>query len=937
MRCSLTRRLARGALSLSLLGACAPSLPAQRPAPAQVAPRPLASPEQRLESALELLAASRYTEAEADFRAALTGPSAARARLGLLEVLVTTGRADEAQRLAAEAPSAERRAPLLVWQARALRRLGRLSDALALLEGVGAEPEGRQARLLRGEWLLETTAPPGASEELLMSLVLDYNQDRVAPTDADGLAWVGRAAQLLRSPHDANDAFDEAERARPGHVPTLLYRAELFLDKYDPGRAEQVLREVLAKAPHQPDALVALAHVKLAQALDFDAAEALARAALAVDPGHAGAHFVLAGIALRDQELPLAEQRLDAGLALAPRDLDLLSLRAAVRFLADDAAGFERAKAAVLALSPRWTRLYRVISDYADWEHRYDALVQLAEEGLKLDALDAKLRAQLGINLLRAGDDAGGLRALERAFKEDPFNVRVFNTLELYEQSIPRDYVTERSARFTWRFPREDAPVLRRYLPRTLDAAWQRMVQRYGVEPPTPIGVEIYASREAFAVRTSGLPGTSIQGVCFGRTLASVSPRGEPFNLPLTIWHELAHVFHLHATESRVPRWFTEGLAELETELARPEWTRQLDGLLYEALRAQRLPQLASMNHAFTRAEQLEDLAVAYYASSQLVAMLYVRYGDAGVVRLLQRWRDGARGADALPLALGQSPGQLDEDFRRLLARRLERYAQQFVPLARLGPRAALAAAVTLQPKRAEAWARRGLAHLQDGEREPGLAALETALALEPRQRDALYALARARLAEGERAVAGALAQRLLEAGGDGVATRLLLAELADSPARRREHYERARQLDPTSAEPLRRLAQLARQTHDEPGELGALLALTRLEEHDLEAHRRALALLVGARRWDEAVELGARAIEVGVLDGQTHALYAEALLGQGERARAAFELESAVACGGRPGELADLWRRLAMVRRQAGDLDGARRAEREATALGAP
>ena len=89
------------------------------------------------------------------------------------------------------------------------------------------------------------------------------NNGAIVNTDADGLAQVGRAAHLLRSPKDANQAFNESERANKHSLETLLWRAELFLDKYDPGHAGEVVKEALKLAPRDPLAHVAMARVKL--------------------------------------------------------------------------------------------------------------------------------------------------------------------------------------------------------------------------------------------------------------------------------------------------------------------------------------------------------------------------------------------------------------------------------------------------------------------------------------------------------------------------------------------------------------------------------------------------------------------------------------------------------------------------------------------------
>ena len=53
----------------------------------------------------------------------------------------------------------------------------------------------------------------------------------------------------MRSPEDANEAFNLSEEAQPGYIPTLLWRGELYLEKYDPGHAEEVVQEILDQLP----------------------------------------------------------------------------------------------------------------------------------------------------------------------------------------------------------------------------------------------------------------------------------------------------------------------------------------------------------------------------------------------------------------------------------------------------------------------------------------------------------------------------------------------------------------------------------------------------------------------------------------------------------------------------------------------------------------
>ncbi|HEX2671916.1 MAG TPA: tetratricopeptide repeat protein, partial [Polyangiaceae bacterium] len=567
------------------------------------------SPAARLARANQRLELSAYKDAEADFRALSSGPASVAARVGLGQLLVETGRAQEAiTTLSPLLGDAQWSAQAAVSTARAQQSLGRVQDAEATLRAVPAERASFALQLELGTVLLREGRRADA-EPVLMTIVNAYNDDRIKDSDGASMALVGRAAQLLRSPKDANDAYDAAERALPGDTQTLLYRASLFLDKYDPGHAEEVLNEVLGKAPAQPEALVLLARVKLAQALDFDEAERLARAALSVNPKAGAAYAILVGISLRDGELSRAAEQLSEGLLAAPANLELLSLRVAERFLADDPTGVERAKKAVFALNPQYSQLYSIVAEFADWEHRYDEIVRMMREAVAIDNEDGVAYAELGLNLIRAGDDAGGVAALRRAFAIDPYNVRVFNTLNLYEKTIAKEYVTVEHPPFRIRYRKDERAILERYVPALLDEAWGKLVQAYGFTPESPIGVELYAERQNFGIRTGGLPETAIQGVCFGRTLAAMSPKYESFNLGMTLWHELSHVFHIQMSKSRVPRWFTEGLAEYETLIARPEWAREHDPDLFEMKRAGRLPTLDNMSRAFTRAEELSDVA----------------------------------------------------------------------------------------------------------------------------------------------------------------------------------------------------------------------------------------------------------------------------------------------------------------------------------------
>jgi tetratricopeptide (TPR) repeat protein len=840
-------------------------------------------------------------------------------------VLLATGRYALAERAAADVVGAPpgMAQELLCVQGEALRRQGKLDEAEKLLVGAARAPLALRARLLLGEVLLESGRRSDA-EPVLMTLIEQYNHDAIDAKDGRSLSLVGRAAFLLGSAQDANDAFNQAERAGAADAETLLWRAELFLESYDPGHAEEVVRELLARAPNHAEGLARMAQVKLASNLDFDAAEGLASKALTVDPALWLAAFVHGGIALRDMDLAKAASWVDLGLRDNPRNLDLLSLRAAVRFLADDAPGFERAKADVLSKNPRYSRLYQIIGDYAEWEHRYEDLVTMMREALLADSDDGKVRAELGFSLIRAGHDADGVASLRRAFAIDPFNVRVFNTLNLYEKEIPRGYQTVTRGNFTVRYHKDELDVLDRYVPALLERAWAKMTKKYGFVPMTPIGIELYPSREHFAIRTSGLPQTFIQGVCFGRTLAAMSPRSEHFNIGMTLWHELAHVFHIQLSRNHVPRWFTEGLAEYETLVERPEWRREYDADLFLALEQGTIPPVADMNRAFSHAEDMQDMATAYYASTQVVAVIVERWGMVRVRRMLELWGEGKRTAEVVREALGASPEDVDREFRKTVLARLGGYRGQFAPPSRAVSVDAAQAAAAAAPKDPEKQAELGLALMGAGEERRARAAVDRAVGLDPAHALGLWLRAQLAKTGGDAAGAKAALGKLIAAGHDGYGVRLALASVEGSAEDRRAALARAHGFDPLAAAPLRQQAELAMDAHDESAELAALRQLVLIEENDGDASRRLLTLLLARNEADEARRVGEAAVYVDVESAETHRLYARALAATGARREAIFELESAVRSSGSAAELSAAHLQLAELLASSGDRPGA-------------
>ncbi|MDB4974542.1 MAG: hypothetical protein JWN48_2883 [Myxococcaceae bacterium] len=748
-----------------------------------------------------------------------------------------------------------------------------------------------RVHLLRGEREL--------AKQRFDEIIQLYNRDAIKESDADGLWAVAEATESLGAYRDANETFARAVQAGPKQLAIELSWADLFMEKHALREAERSVTRVLAESPEHAGALERMARIQLEQGANFAAVEALLQRALKKDPELTAAHVSLAGLALRDEDYALADRELDLALAINPRDLEALSVRAAVRFSVDDAPGFARAVSAVLAENPRFSRLYSIVATYAEWEHRYPELVGLSEAALELDPDDAYAHATRGINLLRVGRESEGLAALREAWKRDHYDTQTFNLLDLYERAIPSEYEALTAPHFQLRMAKRERALLEPYAVPLLERAYGELVKRYHYTPTEPTYVELYASAEQFSIRATGLPRIGIQGICFGNVLIALSPRGGEFNWAQILWHELSHVFHVQLSRGRVPRWFTEGLAEYETELARPEWRREDDRPLYDALLRDSLPSLSELNRAFTHARKPEELMIAYYASALAVRYIAERFGSDALVKLLPLWAEGMPSEQVFQRGLGVELAQLDRDFRAQLRARLDaRYARDlridvsdYRDLSHWQKRSAAPAATATDH------AGLALALAEAGEYDAAVARATALLQDAPREPIARFTLAHVALKRGDVRTAKRELDALLAAGHDGYQLRMLRARIdevrADTPAAV-EELRAATRIDPERTEAYEALTQSAAKLGDSALLESALSELSRLDQHartpllrllDAKRRRGAFAELVEPARAGLYRDVHALGFHLALAEGLLHTDHLQEAHAEAERA----------------------------------------------------
>lgn len=911
-----------------------------------------------LEPARRALTTGDYSTAEQLLRAA-RGTERIEADRLLGRLLLDTGRYDEARRLGERmARVAATRIDGLTLEGEALAMVGQYEEAIARWQRAvasGRRDHARRARALAGT-LLATLGRRQEAEELTLPLVDEYNDaqqeaeqhpdtpGRPNPRtailrDAEALTYLGMAMRTLGYFQDANQAFNDAVRVDPRRVETLIESAELYLSKEDMGHAGQALREALQVNPRSARALVLLARTRLMNDLDFARARQDLDAAERINPRIPESFVLRAQMALRDDDVAQAERLVDQALAINPRHLEALAMRGVVRFHANDMQGFRRAFDAVFAISPVYVQAYAMIGEFADWDHRYEEAVALMREGLQRPAvaadprLQGQIRAHLGINLLRMGNEDEGLQELRESFRRDRYNVRVYNLLNLYEDVLAHRYTTSRSGPFVIRYHNDEQRILSRYVPMLLQRAYDDMVRRYRFTPRGPIAVELYADSEHFSVRTSGLPEIGVQGVCFGQVITAISPAGGPFNWGQILWHELAHVFAIQMSRSRVPRWFTEGLSEWEAFHSHPEWSREDDALLYRAMRAGRVPRVRDFNTAFTHARSGGDMLVAYYAASKLVEFMIDRFGFDRVVQLLPLWATGLSTPEVIHRGLGVTAEDLDEQFRTHTLQRLSRFQRQFIVDEQdYADRERLAQLAIQHPDDPDALARSAVAELFAGDEDTARQRAVAALRIRGDQPLAHWVMARLALAARNGTAALTEIDAIVSSGHDGYQLRMLEAQaarFAHNDTRLRNALEAATRQDPTQVEPWEQLAELHRRAGRETEAVRALREIVRLDQHNREALRRLLAMLEAQSAWRDIRALTDHARMLDPENVDTHRILARAAAETGARDEAVYEYESALALN--PRQPGPIYLALARLHLSANDRVRARAAITEA------
>ncbi|MFK7890624.1 MAG: tetratricopeptide repeat protein [Granulosicoccus sp.] len=483
------------------------------------------------------------------------------------------------------------------------------------------------------------------------------------------------AAAALGDIRQANKLYRDLAAGNPDAVVKTRW-ANLYLQTHQVSDAEALFREALLHDASWLPARIGLAEA-MAEGFEAQARELL-QEITAEHPDNVHALLLLARIELELQNLVVARGMLNRALSEVERQnlppLEIYALHAGAELL--DSRSMQPWVDRALQYNSEYGDIYAIPAHFYIITYRYREAIHLYQRAVELDPELASAHRDLGINQLRVNRIFAARYHLQKAYDLDPFDAQTVNTLRLLDDvdkmrvsavDVPDPDNPEQSlGRVLIRLDREDADALEPYVIDLATRAVQVFTKRYDFTLRKPMVVELYHDHDDFGVRTVSTPGIGLLGVTFGYLTAMDSPKARApgeFHWGSTLWHEIAHVFTLEATNHLLPRWFSEGLSVYEEWNTGPLADRELSLSVLTAIKQEQLLPLAQLDQGFVRPSYNGQVQVSYMQAGLVCDFIASRWGHAALVTMLQAFAKNKTTEEALQEALGDDSSTFDEQF----------------------------------------------------------------------------------------------------------------------------------------------------------------------------------------------------------------------------------------------------------------------------------
>ena len=463
---------------------------------------------------------------------------------------------------------------------------------------------------------------------------------------------------------EANTQFRAAVAQSGDNAHYRVRWGRLMHERFNNAEAENLFSEALQRDKKSAEAYLGLALVS-ADGFDGKAIEWTAHA-LELDPRLIEAHELMANLALEDSDPQKAAAQADEALKLAPDALDALAIHAAVEVLADRSPQAWLDK--LQQVNPTYGEGYALVAHHLILNRRYAEGISYYRKAVELDPRLWSARSQLGINLMRTGQEQEARHQLEMCYLNEYRNDATVNSLRLLDTY--GNFVTFKSEHIILKLHKKEADLLRPYFQAELERSIATYEKKYRMKLARPVQVEVYPDHEDFAVRSMGMPGLGALGATFTDVIAMDSPSGRPpgtFHWASTLWHEMSHVFILSATNQRVPRWFTEGLAVHEETEVCPEWGDPVSPDILTALRNKKFLPILELDRGFVHPEYPAQVVVSYFEAGRICDYIKGRWGNDKLLAMVHSFAKRKSTAEVIGDNLGEPPEEFDREFQQWL------------------------------------------------------------------------------------------------------------------------------------------------------------------------------------------------------------------------------------------------------------------------------
>jgi len=458
----------------------------------------------------------------------------------------------------------------------------------------------------------------------------------------------------------ANEQFRLATQPANSKALYKVRWGMLLHERFNNPEAADLFHEALTKEPANAGAYLGLAVVS-ADGFDGKAVEYAVKA-LGLDPKLAAAHELVADLALENNDIDTAVGEADKAIALENDALDAMAVHAAVELIADRSPDAWFAK--IVTINSDYGEAYALVARQLEMHYRYEDAVTYYRKAVAADSRLWAAHSALGIDLMRLGKEDEPLKELELSYNNGYRDAATVNSLRLLDSY--KNFETFRDDTTILKLKKTETDLLRLYFQAELHTIMATYEKKYRMKLPAPVQVEVYPDHEDFAVRTTGMPGLGALGVTFGEVVAMDSPSARKpgdFNWGATLWHEMSHVYILTATNHRVPRWFTEGLAVHEEGEHSPEWSDRVTPEVLIAIREKKLLPVAKLDSGFVNPEYPSQVVVSYFQAGSICDFVKARWGEEKLLEMVHSYAQSHTTPEVVQQDLELAPDEFDKQY----------------------------------------------------------------------------------------------------------------------------------------------------------------------------------------------------------------------------------------------------------------------------------